>query len=191
MSRPANISSASKSPLSFSLYRTSSLSLLSLSFTPLPPSPSSLARSPAISSSYLFTLLPFPPLHRRRTPLYSRSARIRSPKIIRNRFETRPFESRRSWRRRRGVRAAGEEARGGRARRFLLPLLSTPPGTFLYPGRAARGGRFIQLFYNLGSSTRRAAASSFRRRKSHRRWFVVFFFFFSFDQPFLRPQLVD
>jgi len=115
LSLPANIFSAGKSRLSFSLYPS------------LPPSLPSVILSPPFCSytSYFTTVSSITPAD----PLLSRSARIRSPKIIRNRFETRPFESWRSWR---GWGIDRGSARRGEAKekvqRFLLlPLLSSTP----------------------------------------------------------------
>lgn len=146
---PANIFSSSKSPLSFSLCPPRASLFSAFHHLLSPPFRS--------YTSYLTTVSSITPAD----PLLSRSARIRSPKIIRNRFETRPFESWRSWRRSWGCRDRGREGDEAKRKvqRFLLPLTSVfhPFGMRFFLLDAARRGGFIQLFYNLGSSTRRVA----------------------------------
>jgi len=118
------------------------------------PLPAPAAHLTAISLSYLLPYYrflhytgavhpPSPPLPSSLTATFSPggSARIRSPKIIRNRFETRPFES---WS---SCRSSGGAAEGrGTVGRFLLPLLSYPTGTFLSRGRPPEGMDLFNCF---------------------------------------------
>jgi len=134
---PANISSASKSPSSFSLYLLSPLA-------------SRAGTSHRHFALIPLTVLPFPPLHRRgspppATPFHPSPPpfprRFRSPKIIRNRFETRPFES---WSSCRSSGGAAEDRGRRELRRFLLPLL--PYRDVSFRGRPPEGMDLFNCF---------------------------------------------